>query len=332
MDSDELAELRALLRAQSEQIAAIRADMRPAPVATSTLAFGALHSLYAAARARSKSWKTVQYLLRPPARAWNDIPAGGLRVSDWTELRAKLEEKYSGSTLNQVLTWVKALLRWGVEQGLLTDEPHVCRAKWAKCKRSRETAPDETDVGKLLALCDPKRLVVVLAACDAGMRCSEIRQLQWNWIKRDRMELHLPNWACKGGSGGVTQLTGRLLAAIENVPQDLRTPYVLWHEGKNGPRTYTRQTISDWWKELARESGIQAVPGEKRVHLHDGRGAFATHAAERGAPLETIQGMLRHKQLETTIVYLRRRKQRQLQGIAAARASFEAGIERDKRR
>ncbi len=323
------AELRALFAAQQRQLDALAAAQKPAPA--SALTFGVLYNMYEAARRRGKSWKTVQYLLRPPAREWGERVAFDLRVSDWTELRSKYEEHYSGSTLNQILTWVKALLRFGVEQGLLPDEPHLCRAKWAECKRARETAPVETDIGALLALADPKRRVLVLCACDAGMRCSEIRQLQWSWLRKDRMEIHIPNWAAKGGSGGVTQLTKRLLDAIENIPRDLRTPYILTHDTKDGPRLYTRQTLSDWWKELAREAGIQAVPGEKRVHLHDGRGAFATNAAERGVPIETVQGMLRHKQLETTIVYLRRRRQRQLEGIAAAREAFERGIERDRK-
>jgi integrase len=319
------AELRAQFAALQAQISAL-AGSAAAPASTFT--FGMLYNMYEAARKRSKSWATAKYLLRPPAAAWPDRVAADLRVSDWTELRSKLEERYSGSTLNQILTWTKTLLRWGVEQGLLADEPHLCRARWAKAKRARETAPSEQDIAALLALCDAKRRVLVLAAVDAGLRCSEIRQLQWSWLNRERMELHLPNWACKGGSGGVTQMTKRLLDAIENVPRDLRSPYVLTHhDGK----LYTRQTLSDWWKELAREAGIQAVPGERRVHLHDGRGAFATRAAAEGVPIETVQGMLRHKQLETTIVYLRRRQERQLNGLAAAREAFERGIERTRR-
>jgi integrase len=307
---------------------------RLAPVAPSTLTFGALHGLYEAAKKRGKSWKTVQYLLRPPAREWHERSAAGLRVSDWTELRTKHEEHYAPTTLNQILDWVKALLRWGVEQGLLPDEPHVCRAKWAKCKRARETAPSEADISAMLALrsCDAKRRVVVLCDCDAGMRVSEIKQLQWSWLNRERMEIHIPNWAAKGGSGGVTQMTRRLLDAIENIPRDLRSPFVLLHSSNAGPRLYTRQTLSDWWKELACEAGIQAVPGERRVHAHDGRGAFATRAADRGVPVEVIQGMLRHKRLETTIIYLRRRRQRQLQGIAAAREAFELGTEKERSR
>jgi hypothetical protein len=39
--------------------------------------------------------------------------------------------------------------------------------------------------------------------------------------------------------------------------------------------------------------------------------------------------MLRHKRLETTIIYLRRRRQRQADGLAAAREAFERGTKRD---
>lgn len=325
-----MAAMRALLEASHKLIAEMSQRLSPQP--TSTLTFGALHGLYEAARKRTKSWKTAQYMLRPPLREWRDHVAASLRVSDWTEVRTKLEDHYAPTTLNQILDWVKAMLRWGVEQGLLPEEPHVCRARWAKCKRARETSPGEDDISKMLALksCDAKRRVFLLCDVDAGMRVSEIKQLQWPWLNRERMEIHIPNWAAKGGSGGVTQMTRRLLEAIEAIPRDLRTPYVLTHETKAGPRLYTRQTLSDWWKELAREAGIQAVPGERRVHAHDGRGAFATRAADQGVPVEVIQGMLRHKRLETTVIYLRKRRQRQLAGLADAREKFERGIEKDR--
>lgn len=269
------------------------------------------------------------YLLRPVLAELGLRVAHELQVSDWTAYRTANEGKFSGSTLNQQLAWLKTCLRWNHEQGSLASLPHLCRAKPAKVKIARETATTEDDVSKLLDHVRPIQRVMVLAACDAMMRRNEIRQIQWTWLDRERMEIRLPDWACKGRRGRTVFMTRRLLDAIDAIPRDIRSSYVLTCPETGRP--YHTMTLGKWWRELARKAELQAVPGEERVHLHDGRAGGATEASDRGVPIEDISEMLGHASLETTRIYLRRHGRRKHDALARARERFEAGIARDKR-
>lgn len=316
-------ELRALLAAQSRLIAELSERLAPT---VSTLTLRELYARYEASSKARRSWDTIMYLLRPTVREYGARPAASLRVTDWTTFRAAGEGKWSGSTLNQQLAWLKTLLRWGVDQGLLPVEPHLCRAKPAKVKIARETAPTEDDAAAMLALAGARMRVVVLCVFDAGMRRNEYRQLQRAWLDRERMEIRMPNWACKGSRGRTTQLTSRLLRAIDAIPRDIRSPYVLTNADTGEP--FAAATYTKLWRALAADAGLQAVPGEVRVRGHDGRHGFATQAVCRGVRLEVVSDMLGHASLETTRIYVQRRGS----DLAKAREDFERGIEKDRHR
>jgi integrase len=316
------AELRALLAAQARLIAEL--SDRLAPVRP-TLALGELYKRHEAARKARPAWYSVRAMLLPFVERYADRDAGTLAVRDWTDYREG-RAALAPSSRNTTLAYVKAMLGWAVEQGLLADRPPICKALNEKQRDHRETAPDESELQRLLAACTkPRERVIVLCACDSGMRRNEIRQLQWSWIDWDRRTLSLPNWACKGGRGGVVPATRRELAAIDNMPRDIRSPYVL-RNARGEP--YAKQMFTNWFRALALKAGIEAVPGETRVRLHDGRHAYATNAVARGVRIEVVSDVLRHASLEQTRAYVQRRPR----DLEQARDDFERGIERDTTR
>lgn len=285
-----------------------------------------LYLRYEAANKARGCWPTIMYRLRPVVKALGDRDVMSIAVTDWTTYRAPREATHAPSTLNDELAWLKALLRWGVVQGLLPYEPAVCKAVKGKERKHRETAPPEDDVGALLAEADSRERVIVLCAADAGMRRNEIRQLQWSWLNREALTIALPDWACKGGRGGVVPMTLRLLAAIVNIPRNLHSPYVLTNSRTSGP--YSKGRFCEWFKQLQARAGLVAAPLDRRVHLHDLRHGFATNAVERGVGIEAVSDILRHASLEQTRSYVQRRPR----DIQRAREAFEAGIERDRTR
>jgi integrase len=228
------------------------------------------------------------------------------------------------SSLNYSMRVLKALLRWGKAEGLVETLPQLLEAKKQKAKRHRETAPTQAEVGRLLDEADRARdRVIVLCACDAGMRNTEIRKLERAWVDRARMEIRLPDTITKGHKSRVVPMTSRLLAAIDAIPRDIRSPLVLVSPRSGGPYSQGHMTIM--WRRLAELAQLEAAPGERRVRLHDGRHGAGTNMAEAGVPIEIIQRILGHASLDQTADYVQRRSG----DLPRARALLEAVIKRD---
>jgi integrase/recombinase XerD len=251
--------------------------------------------------------------------------ASSLVAADWTAFRLSRSE-LSPASQNQILKYLKTLLRWGKREGYLAAVPALCDARLQPQKRHRETAPNEDEVGLLLGECQCDRdTLIVLAACDAGLRNTEIRLLQWSWIDRERMRINLPAAITKTRKARSVPMTSRLSDAIRAMPQDIRSPYVI--RSRLG-HPYCVDSMTILWREIARRAGIEAAPGERRVRLHDGRHGFATNAVERGVRIEVVSDILGHASLEQTRAYVQRRPR----DLDKARELFEQGIERDRRK
>ena len=306
-----------------------------------TLSVRVLYERYKAARKRDRSWSILDLRLAPFVAAYGDRSADRLAVIDWTThaqnrrdtklpgKRGEAGECYSETTVGAELGALKSMLSWAVIQGLLRFNP-LAAAKRGKRKR-RKTAPKEHEIGLLLAACSmPEQTVMVLAACDVGMRRGEILGLQHDWIDHERKTVALPSHACKNGSGGTVPATQRFLDAVSAMPRHFRCPSVLVNMATG--QAYKKSRLWEWFRTVRELAGVEPAPGERSVRLHDGRAAAATNALKRGVRLETVsRRILRHKHLTTTELYLRDELEDPAE-LAAATLAMEAGIERDRKR
>jgi integrase len=328
VDSDELANMRRLLAAMSEQINALVAAQKPA--VEKSLPVGELYDHEQKKREKLPAWWSRRAMLLPFVQRYRERDAASLTQVEWAEYR-EARSDLSPASRNVSLRYVKAMLNGAVRDGRLSKAPLICQSKEEPQKENRQTAPTEAAIQLLLSECQKLReTVMVLCACDSGMRRNELRQLEWSWIDRERMEIALPDWACKNRGGGVLPMTARTLAAIDAMPRVISdgrvSPYVI--AKPDGGGMYVAQMFTNWFRELEKKAQLKAAPGDVRVHLHDLRASFLTNGSERGVRLEVLQRIARHKSIEQTIKYTRRRPP----DLERARELFEAGIERDKRR
>lgn len=143
----------------------------------------------------------------------------------------------------------------------------------------RELAEDETAF--------PGEVAIVRLLLFTGARVSEIRDLQWEWVKPPRLSLPDSKTGPK-----IIWLNSQALAILEAVPRREGCPFVFPNRKGNKP-----MDLFNWWPKFRRRC---ALPD---VRIHDLRHSFASAAIMDNVPLTTIGKLLGHVLPETTAKY-----------------------------
>ena len=133
-------------------------------------------------------------------------------------------------------------------------------------------------------------------AYGAGLRVSEVVALKVSDIDSKRMTLRVEQG--KGQRDRYVMLSPQLLEWLRDWWRGAR-PQAWLFPGQNPVNPMSARQLSRVVRATAREAGIA-----KRVSPHTLRHSFATHLIEAGASLHTVQALLGHKQINTTMVYL----------------------------
>jgi integrase/recombinase XerD len=154
------------------------------------------------------------------------------------------------------------------------------------------------EVARLInATTNRKHRVLMMTAYSAGLRLAELVRLRPHHIKSDRMLIHVEQG--KGRKDRYTLLSERLLSELRAYWREYR-PLGAWlfmNEGGSGHvPNYTAARI---FYRLKRRAGIVHGRG-----IHTLRHSFATHLLEAGVDLRTIQILMGHSSLNSTLKYL----------------------------
>ena len=145
------------------------------------------------------------------------------------------------------------------------------------------------------AVRSPKYLALLMTTYAAGLRASEVTQLQIRDIDSSRMVIRVRQG--KGQKDRYVMLAPTLLAALRRYWQSKRPQHWLF------PGKHPEQPISNHAAvEACRKAGVSAGL-KKPVTLRALRHSFATHLLENGNDLRIIQTLLGHCNVRTTEVY-----------------------------
>jgi site-specific recombinase XerD len=126
----------------------------------------------------------------------------------------------------------------------------------------------------------------------AGMRLSEVINLDWKDLDLQRRVIHLKQ--SKGAKDRIVFLHERIIVLLQNYGwQSFGLVLTTERGGK-----YNSRTVELVVAAAARKSGIS-----KKVTPHTLRHSFATHLLESGADIRYIQELLGHRHLSTTQIY-----------------------------
>jgi site-specific recombinase XerD len=168
---------------------------------------------------------------------------------------------------------------------------------YPKRQRHLPTVLSQDEVKHLLdATTTLKHRALLMTMYGAGLRVSEACRLTTEDIDSSRMVIHVR--LAKGQKDRDVMLSSVLLETLRLYWKQCRPRRWLF-PGKGTNRTITTKAVFLMTQKAAARAGIR-----KTVSPHVLRHSFATHLLESGTDVRTIQQLLGHVDLETTVIYL----------------------------
>jgi integrase/recombinase XerD len=197
----------------------------------------------------------------------------------------------SWDTFNQAVCALRFLYRTPLGRpDVVTMIPYGKRAKTLPTVLSPE------EVAALIeALTDPVHRLCAQAAYACGLRVGEVVRLRVEDIDSARMMLNIRQ--AKGRKDRCVPLPPRLLEAFRLHWRQHR-PATWLFPGTGAAGHLHPATLQNAFQRAVRRAGLT-----KRARMHTLRHSFATHLLEAGTDLLTIQQLLGHSRLKTTLRY-----------------------------
>jgi integrase/recombinase XerD len=156
-------------------------------------------------------------------------------------------------------------------------------------------SPDEV-ARFFAAIRNIKHRAILMTAYAAGLRISEVTQLQATDIDSQRMVIRVRQG--KGRKDRYVMLSPRLLEALRAYWKAVR-PRDFLFPGAIPGRPITTESIKKVCQRARKAAGLG-----KNITAHTMRHSFATHLLEAGTDLRTIQVLLGHRSFSTTARYV----------------------------
>src|SRR5882724_9330044 len=152
------------------------------------------------------------------------------------------------------------------------------------------------EVWRLLRACPhPWHRLLLATTYSAGLRVSEVVALKVADLDTDRMTIHIVHG--KGAKDRYVPLSPRLLQDWRAYWR-IRPPHIWLFANRQGTRPIDLTVAQKIYTMTKLRAGIQKQGG-----IHALRHAFATHLLEAGVDLHTVQRLLGHRQISTTMRY-----------------------------
>ncbi|WP_322153605.1 site-specific tyrosine recombinase/integron integrase [Paratractidigestivibacter sp.] len=198
-------------------------------------------------------------------------------------------------TIDNIRRIMSSFFSWLEDEDYIVKSPvrRIHRVKTAQV--AKEVLTDE-DLEALRGACKDKRdLAVVDLLASTGMRIGEL-------VRLNRSDVNMQERECL-----VTGKGNKQRPVYFDARAKLHLTEYLQNRADNGPALFV--TLGSTGKRVTvgaielrlRELGKAA--GVNRVHPHKFRRTLATHAIDKGMPIEQVQKLLGHAKIDTTMHY-----------------------------
>jgi integrase len=222
-----------------------------------------------------------------------DVPVKHFRRVDAMHFVEERSKQVSGATVNRGIAVLSNMLTWALNRGLIDTHPML------RFKR----LPEPETVLRVMTLEEERRLVeavmnhdpVVGAYCgilgETGLRMTEGLRLKWDHVSIQRRNLTVA--ASKNYKTREVPLSDYAIELLKSLPRIVGVPHVFVNMDSRGPVKAPRRPLYQ-----GRKDAKLAWVG-----FHDFRHFRATQWMMRGIDIRTVQGLLGHRDIQTTMRY-----------------------------
>lgn len=157
----------------------------------------------------------------------------------------------------------------------------------------------EDELSKLFKVAgSTKHKAILFTAYSAGLRVSEVINLEWKHLDRGRSQMLVAQ--AKGKKDRYVSLSPILVDILESYYRKCRIkPQKYVFEGPVAGEPYSARSAQIIFARAKEKAGIK-----KEISFHSLRHSFATHLLEKGTDVRYIQELLGHFSIKTTTRYL----------------------------
>lgn len=197
---------------------------------------------------------------------------------------------------NNILQVLRLLLNYGVKTGSIKEVPIKIRMSRIQ-KKPRQILPSAR-VQEFLSTVDqsaknPHVPVMIRVMVGLGLRESEVLGMRWEWFDLENQTYTVGK--AKGKEARVLPVPAWLWSAIHTMPKVI-SPWVFPAALDGKPHR------SQFCKKVLQRVCAKLELGNLTQHRL--RASFASLHAQEGTPITEIQGMLGHKNIQTTMIYV----------------------------
>lgn len=220
---------------------------------------------------------------------------------------------HNARSYNNFLTLLKSIFNKAVEWGVI-KENLIKSCKPLKVPKSTRFFSIE-EISELREVANSEEKLLLNLALYAGLRRSELYYLRWVDIDLKRKVIHIRphgEFIPKNKKPGIVPINLKLFKILKEIyPKGKISEDNIYIFGQYHKENWTNPTLvlSKMFDRLAKKAGI------KNVGLHICRHTFASHLVQAGIPLLVVKELMRHSDIQSTMVYAHLAPDQQRQAI-----------------
>jgi integrase len=224
-------------------------------------------------------------------------PVETFTKNDLKNFFASYRSQWSNSTINNNITYIRAIFNWFVKEDIIMKSPASALEMLPVKVIKHKYYPDDLAEKLKCAISkqDPELFEFMQMVYYCAIRPQELRALQVKHILFDRKLLFVPAGISKNKTDDYIPLGEHVLALLQS-RKDLPSEYYLF--GGQKPRSVNYFSVH--YKPFKEKYGL----GED-YSIYSWKHSRAIHLAQAGADPYQIMRLFRHSSLEITMAYLR---------------------------